>query len=153
MISEDVRGPRLVELVAPHREHLLGEGEQILGRGTEATVVVDHEDVSRRHARVTVVDEGLVIEDLGSKNGVFVNGAPVREPTRATHGDRVSLGRVELELVHPRANVHDVLAGRGEATVTRVREDLAETREAPGLLLPLLGVMVFGALVAVMLLL
>ena len=49
-------------------------------------------ELSRRHARVSRgSDGGLTIEDLGSANGTFVNGAPTREKT-LEHGDRIKIG-------------------------------------------------------------
>ncbi len=149
----DMPGPRLVEVAGNGQEHALESGEQIVGRGVEAAVVVDHEDVSRRHARITVSDQRVLVEDLDSKNGVFFNGTRVTEPTVVSHGDRLSLGRVELELVHPAARVKAALARRGEATVTRMRDDLEVAPVPPGLVLPFIGVLVFAGLVAAMLLL
>lgn len=52
-------------------------GENLIGRDDAANIRLDHPVVSRRHARILVGDAGARIEDLGSKNGTFVDGRPV----------------------------------------------------------------------------
>jgi len=52
--------------------------------------------VSRQHARVVVSDEGATVEDLGSRNGVRVNGVPIRGIGKLTDGDRLRLGTQDL---------------------------------------------------------
>jgi hypothetical protein len=64
------------------------------GRGLENDVVLDSLTVSREHARLDRAD-GLVIEDLGSRNGTFVNGQRVQR-ARVGPGDRIRLGATEL---------------------------------------------------------
>ncbi|WP_437645095.1 sigma 54-interacting transcriptional regulator [Sorangium sp. So ce362] len=58
----------------------LGDGAIVLGRASaDDTVVVDDEQVSRRHTRVVLSGQGLQITDLGSRNGTFVDGEQVEE--------------------------------------------------------------------------
>ncbi|MER7007540.1 FHA domain-containing protein [Dactylosporangium sp. NPDC000555] len=67
-----------------------------LGRDSgAAAVVLDDRDVSRRHARLEVVDGHLVLTDLGSTNGTYVNDARVTRRVLVP-GDRVRIGRYEL---------------------------------------------------------
>lgn len=54
--------------------------------------------VSQHHARVTPTDEGLVLEDLGSRNGTFVNGDQVAAPTLLVAGDQVLVGETTIEV-------------------------------------------------------
>lgn len=70
----------------------LDEGENILGRGEECTLVIDATTVSRRHARITVSRGVASIEDLESTNGTFVNKKPAKVPIVLKDGDEVSLG-------------------------------------------------------------
>lgn len=74
----------------------LAEGENILGRGAECSLVVDATTVSRRHARVTVTHGAASIQDLQSTNGTFVNKQPAIAPTLLKDGDEVSLGKAAL---------------------------------------------------------
>lgn len=76
--------------------------EGILGRDQDADYVVADPTVSRRHALLSVREGRLLITDLASRNGSFVNGAEVRDVTRAAApGDAVQFGslvfRLELE--------------------------------------------------------
>jgi len=66
-----------------------------LGRGPHADFVLDAALVSRAHCRLTVADGELVVENLGSTNGTFVNDRQVERSTLKT-GDRLRAGRVEL---------------------------------------------------------
>jgi len=78
------------------RRIALHEGENVLGREHEATACIDVRSVSRRHARITVSGDRATLEDLGSKNGTFLEGEPVRGPALLTDGDRVRIGTVEM---------------------------------------------------------
>jgi DNA-binding winged helix-turn-helix (wHTH) protein len=70
----------------------LHEGENVLGRGAECTLVIDATTVSRRHARITVSRGVARIEDLNSTNGTFVNKSAATVPVVLKDGDEVSLG-------------------------------------------------------------
>src|SRR6266849_1548046 len=74
--------------------------EAILGRDNSATLAVPMDGVSRRHARIVVEGDAYWLEDLGSTNGTFVNGAPVTgdKRERLRHLDVITLGR-EAELL------------------------------------------------------
>lgn len=73
-------------------------GMKTLGRATRADFIVDEPLVSRLHCRFTAGAAGeLEVEDLRSTNGTFVNGKRVRR-ARLAVGDRVRVGRVELEV-------------------------------------------------------
>jgi len=76
-----------------------------LGRDEgSAAVVLDDPDVSRRHARLEVIDNHLVLTDLGSTNGTYVNDAQVSRRVLAP-GDRVRIGRYDLSwtFIDPKA--------------------------------------------------
>jgi len=69
-----------------------------IGRSEQCTISLDDKRVSRRHARIQRVEGDVVIEDLGSANGVFVNGKRIRRnPLKP--GDRIRIGGSEF-LVH-----------------------------------------------------
>jgi diguanylate cyclase (GGDEF)-like protein len=71
----------------------LPEGvEVVFGRSRGATVFVDHEKVSRQHARVVRRGADIVVEDLGSRNGTRVNGQRIEAATRISSGDEVTVG-------------------------------------------------------------
>lgn len=80
------------------REIELREGEIVLGRSSECGVLLDSETVSRKHARVSIREGSVFIEDLGSRNGTFVNGKQVVEKVQIKPGDAVQFGDVRFEL-------------------------------------------------------
>jgi hypothetical protein len=71
-------------------------GEFIVGRSPSCHLALDDALVSRRHAVVHVQTDGAWIEDLESRNGVFVNGERVEGKRRLSHLDRVTIGTQEL---------------------------------------------------------
>ncbi len=89
-----------------------------LGRGSgAAAVVLDDRDVSRRHARLEILEDHLVVTDLGSTNGTFVNDERVTRRVLAA-GDRLRIGRFDLvwTLIDPDATA---FMDPGERTVLR----------------------------------
>lgn len=68
-----------------------------LGRARSNSIVLDDMLVSRHHARISADDQGLIIEDLGSRNGTFVNGRRV-QTTRLHEGDRIGIGASTFEV-------------------------------------------------------
>jgi Protein of unknown function (DUF3662)/FHA domain len=84
------------------RTELLGSAGAVLGRSREADVVIDDANVSRRHAEVRPHGASWVVRDLGSTNGVKVNGRRIdpARPQSLKRGDVIELGtsRVTFEL-------------------------------------------------------
>jgi DNA-binding winged helix-turn-helix (wHTH) protein len=83
-------------LVWETRQVSLTEGDNIVGRGTDASVWIDAPGVSRHHARIVVQRGEAMLEDLGSKNGTYVGGDRVTIPRRLADGDQVRLGSVVI---------------------------------------------------------
>ena len=75
----------------------------VIGRETDADLVLGDAQVSRHHARVTPMAAYAQIEDLGSANGTFVNQDEIHVPTRLDPGDEVLLGVTLLQLRTARA--------------------------------------------------
>jgi DNA-binding winged helix-turn-helix (wHTH) protein len=63
----------------------------VLGREASCDVVVADRQISRYHARLTPTPEGVILEDLGSKNGTHHNGVPLSGPVVLQDGDLVSV--------------------------------------------------------------
>jgi hypothetical protein len=68
----------------------------VIGRSNDADIVIAAGEVSRHHAQIVPDREGWVVADLGSTNGVRLNGRPIGVPTRVEDGDVIELGSVEL---------------------------------------------------------
>src|SRR5256885_11638199 len=77
------------------RRNLLAGERMTIGRSRECELVVDDPNVSRRHAEVRKTIEGWMVVDLGSTNGVKVNGRRVQEEVLRP-GDKITLGLVDL---------------------------------------------------------
>ena len=76
------------------RYHLTGE-MTVIGRGSEADIVVDDTGVSRQHCRFEVTDQGTILTDLGSTNGTLVEGQRITEVT-LVDGNAVRVGRTTI---------------------------------------------------------
>ncbi len=85
-------------LVWGRREVALDAGDNLVGRDRDAVVWIDDESVSRRHARISIAEEGATIEDLGSKNGTYVDEKRIRARTLLTDRDVVKIGPATLTL-------------------------------------------------------
>jgi pSer/pThr/pTyr-binding forkhead associated (FHA) protein len=83
---------------APGMEYEIGEGA-VLGRGEQAEIRLDDPFASGRHARLTRRGPVVVLEDLGSTNGTFLNEEPVTGPQPLHQGDRVRIGDSEFTFV------------------------------------------------------
>ncbi len=88
----DVDDAQLVVLVghASGRRYVVGS-QLVLGRGSGSPIELLDDGVSREHARVRRTDAGYTLEDLGSRNGTFVNGERVTE-TVLNFGDKIAVG-------------------------------------------------------------
>jgi pSer/pThr/pTyr-binding forkhead associated (FHA) protein len=85
--------PYLIVLAGPNfgEVYAVEGAESFVGRGTDATIRLRDDSISRRHVRILVDGEDVRIEDLGSANGTLLNGermkaAPLRD------GDKIQLG-------------------------------------------------------------
>lgn len=96
-------GRRSKELVLLHGDDASGETYKVedvlmLGRSPQADIVVDDPYASEFHMRFVTGDEGLVLHDLGSTNGTYINGRRVTAPQVLVKGDAVQVGKTVLEV-------------------------------------------------------
>jgi hypothetical protein len=69
----------------------LDKDEFLIGRGEECDLVIPERQVSRHHARIKRSSSGYTLEDLGSKNGTHLNGAPIDKPAQLQDGDDIQI--------------------------------------------------------------
>ncbi len=68
----------------------------VIGRSRDCDIVLEDAGISRRHAELRPYGEGWVVSDLGSTNGLRVNGRAVQGPQALSSGDRLELGSTEI---------------------------------------------------------
>ncbi len=86
----------LYRLVWERGRATFGDGEYVLGRDPALELCIESSSVSRRHARLHIADGVAVLEDLGSKNGTFVNGQRATAAVRLSDRDQIVVGSVRL---------------------------------------------------------
>jgi len=117
------------ELNGAKLELPLRPGDQMVGRGTDADVRLDHPNVSRRHASITVDGDTVMVTDMGSRNGTRVNGARTSGPTPLEPGFSVAFADVQLRLEGDAPRPSDIsLNATAVATSTL---SIAEVRAEP----------------------
>ena len=67
----------------------------VIGRESHCDIVIDDRQVSRFHARFTPTLDGVILEDMGSKNGTHINGKPVVNPVVLQDGDVIHVSLVQ----------------------------------------------------------
>lgn len=109
-----------------------------IGRSEENIVFLKNHEASRKHAEVRKLDDGWVIIDLDSKNGVSVNGNPVKEQ-KLRHGDVIKIGLARIFFretdsagfpgaTEPRQKIGEMMVEKGLVKAEQVKEAL-ETQE------------------------
>ncbi len=81
------------------REIKLAVPKFIIGRGEDAHLRPSSDLVSRHHCGISVEEGRVIVEDLGSRNGTFVNGEQLKEAHIARSGDTIRIGRLQFELI------------------------------------------------------
>ena len=93
-------------------------GEIVIGRSSELDMVLVEDMVSRRHAKISVENGDIFLEDLGSTNGSFVNGEKITR-TKLNEGDRILIGTSIIKVVTSdgSSSVRDAQAKMSAASV------------------------------------
>jgi hypothetical protein len=76
----------------------LSEQQILLGRANDATIVINDDYASSRHARIFPQDGQWIVEDLGSTNGTYLDRQKVTRPTPVPVGVPIRIGKTVLEL-------------------------------------------------------
>jgi hypothetical protein len=99
-LSEPLREPdprrRGARVRVDGRTSVLGSGGAVLGRSREADVQVEDQNVSRKHAELRPSGASWTVRDLGSTNGVKVNGRRIQGAQSLRSGDTITLGTSDI---------------------------------------------------------
>lgn len=130
-------GPRMRVVQGPDAGKELSLAEtgrlHVLGRANEAHLVLDDPDASRRHVGVTPKGDRVVVQDLGSKGGALLDGAPLgANETPWRPGQALEVGRNVVALIHPAAEaLAEIERGPDEAMTPEERAAYDEPEETP----------------------
>jgi DNA-binding winged helix-turn-helix (wHTH) protein len=99
-LATEERAPasRSCWIVWKGQEIPINDGENLIGRDPDATVRIDAPSVSRRHARIVVSAEAVLLEDLESKNGTFRRNERVVGSVTLADLDELQIGSVRITL-------------------------------------------------------
>jgi pSer/pThr/pTyr-binding forkhead associated (FHA) protein len=70
----------------------------VLGRSDEADLLIDDPYASDFHMRLVAQENAMMLHDLGSTNGTYVNGRRVTAPTELRRGDNIQVGKTVMEV-------------------------------------------------------
>lgn len=92
---------RTVHIVVEHPHGLprlvaIDSSPILVGRGPNCDIALDDDQVSREHARFVIRDDRVIVRDLGSRNGTYVNGAAIVGDVVIGDEDLVAIGRARL---------------------------------------------------------
>lgn len=92
--------PKLILMEHPGktRQVTLHPNETTIGRAPTNGIVLDAQQVSRKHAAVTVGPAFVTLRDLGSRNGTYVNGLRI-ESQVLVNGDSIRIGKCEMRFL------------------------------------------------------
>ena len=110
----------LVQESSGSREFDLVDLEVSIGRELDNTLRLPDPSISRHHATIKQTNGGHEIQDLGSSNGVLINGTRV-ETALLQDGDRITLGQLQLTYMSPKATTENPIG-----TVRMTLEDMAK---------------------------
>lgn len=108
---------------------LMPNREIVVGRSSDLDMVLVEDMVSRKHAKISTHEGQLVIQDLGSTNGTFVNGEKIKK-TRLKEGDRVLIGTSILKVVTVSDGASTSEDEAKRQLAAKAREKGAENRSA-----------------------
>lgn len=99
--------------------------EKEVGRDCD-DIVLDDPTVSRRHIRLEPTEVGLVVVDLGSANGTFIDGTRIDDPIILQPGSRLKLGETEIVVhqAHETQKVEGQTAAQAANDPSRISEDI-----------------------------
>lgn len=92
--TEAVSARIVAAFICEHNSFQLPGGAHVIGRAPDARIMLMDRTVSRHHARLLLDDDQLQIEDLGSKNGTWVDGRRISTPTPLSRRSRIEIGGV-----------------------------------------------------------
>lgn len=110
------------------------DGAVTFGRGANCDIVVDDHSMSRQHARIAADGDGWTVEDLGARNGIFVNGQRVEGRRRMVPGDVLKMGATLVTVSSVGVDAEPVALGNNDfgTSIFRAASEINSELEAAG---------------------
>ncbi len=105
-----------------------GDTEVTIGRSRQATIVADHEKVSRLHAKIVRRGDRVFVADLESRNGTQVNGSKISHEVEVRSGDAITVGPVVMVVSAQSTLRRGTAIVDAEAFETRLRAEIDRAR-------------------------
>jgi pSer/pThr/pTyr-binding forkhead associated (FHA) protein len=111
---------------------LLDKPILLIGRHPECDIQIDSRKISRRHCCIAQISDHLLVRDLGSTNGIRINGMRVVEG-RLSHGDELTLGNHHYQVCWDSRASSAAVPGRGtfRGSDSRAEDELLESCDEP----------------------
>lgn len=109
----------------PGQIYHIRAGTTVIGRGDECQIQIVEKGVSKQHAQIQVQGDRVQIKDLGSTNGVFVNGIRVSS-SRLRSGDKILLDKCLFDLIEVRKTIVPIVRTLPSASGVRSAPQLPE---------------------------
>lgn len=103
-----------------HHNLELAPGQFLIGRSTECQLSLDDPLVSRKHALLTITSDSVFVEDMGSRNGVLVDGTKIEGRRRVGDGSRITIGSQDMVLLEGQRERAATMSALPAALVTFV---------------------------------
>ena len=105
-------------------ERECSNGTLTFGRGADCDVVITDHSMSRHHARITEAGGAWTVEDLGARNGTFVNGERISAPRQLTPGDTIKMGATLVRLTSSDPRARELGVGNLGSSIFRSVSDI-----------------------------
>jgi hypothetical protein len=103
----------------------LSNGEFVIGRDEDVSLRITSAEVSRKHCVIRVAGDDVTIEDLGSSNGTFLDGFPIKGVTPVAAGCVLTVGPMTFRLADSNAKTADRKAAKKEPDTSLSDDDIA----------------------------
>jgi pSer/pThr/pTyr-binding forkhead associated (FHA) protein len=115
---------RTVWPIDKHREIVIDRFPFVIGRRCDTDLTLPLAFVSRRHCQFIRMSDDVLVQDLESYNGTFVNGMRATSPLPVRHGDELTIGpcSFEIQVVHDTAETPALLSALGTAEMLAAQQ-------------------------------
>ncbi len=123
-------------------------GSMSIGRHSECDICVPTDEVSRKHAKLQVMADGVMVEDLGSANGTFVAGKRLQRPELMKGGDELRLDTIRFMLMSPGMEVPSAALNKQDnvPTKTNLTSPNTKSKKSP-IALIVIGFLLMAAVI------